>query len=196
VHYEDRVYIKAREPIAPKSDSRSTAGLADESSDDDDEPLSPVVEVDDEVDDRSVKNVLGKPKKKETKPPPLLLYKATNLVLMNAGLATRVWNAVDKMAPGLVRYAEQKRIKTRYYTDANERFAPRRIDCCGVLNDILLTMQEHSLQHPPDSVKGKMFGYTLDLIRGPGIVGSMIPLEAIRFGHSLDKITYKFGRND
>ena len=202
VHYEKHVYIKARERIVPKpdlGDVRDMGGVDEDSNsdndDDDEEYLSPVDEEEEDDDDGTVKNVLGKEKKTATKPPPLLLYKATNLVLMNTALAARVWRAVDKMAPGLVKYAEQERIKTRYYTSADDRFAPRRIDCCGVLNDILLTMQEHSLQHPPDSAKGKMLNWTIELIARPELVSGMVPQEAIEFGHTLDKITYTFGRS-
>lgn len=202
VHLREQVYIKARERIVPKParDGVSETNGVDEDSnsddDDDEEPLSPVDEEKEDDDDGTIKNVLGKEKKAATKPPPLLLYKATNLVLMNAGLAARVWRAVEKMAPGLVKYAENDRIKTRYYTHENGRFTPRRIDCCGVLNDILLTMQEHSLQHPSDSAKGKMFNWTIELIARPELVSGMVPQEAIEFGHSLNKITYLFGRND
>jgi hypothetical protein len=41
-----------------------------------------------------------------------------------------------------------------------------------------------------------MFNWTIELIARPELVSGMVPQEAINFGHSLDKITYLFGRND
>jgi hypothetical protein len=221
IHLEKRVCIKARVPNIPKpkarmpkapkhKDVRFIGGLDEDSSDEDDkedtlreeDTLHEEEEEEDEDGDSPAQdgiiNVFGKQTKKSTALP-LLLYKATNLVLMNTGLATRVWWAIDKMTPELVKYAERKNITThRYFTVGADGveidFAPKCINCCGVLNDILLTIQDHSLKHPPDSAKGKLFNWTIELIVNPALASRLVPPETIAFGHSLMKITYRFGR--
>ena len=126
--------------------------------------------------------------------PPLLLYKATNLVLMNHGLSSRAWNAIAKMTPGLLKAAEDDTIDTGYKLSDGKEFHVKRIDCCGVLNDVLLTIQKNSLQHPADSAKGKLFNWTIELIANPSFAGQLVPAETIEFGRSLSKLLYLYGR--
>ena len=136
----------------------------------------------------------SKDAKRKRTAPPLLLYKATNLVLMNHGLALRAWDAVEKIAPGLVKAAKVDIIETGYKLDDGTVFNVRRIDCCGVLNDILLTIQHNSLQHSADSAKGKLFNWTIELIANPSFAGQLVPAETIEFGRSLSKLLYLYGR--
>jgi hypothetical protein len=176
------VRINARERI--------TEGL-----DEDDEE-----EDEDEPDTRTTSGIrvkytsVSKGMKRRRTAPPLLLYKATNLVLMNHGLASRAWSAIGKMTPGLLKAAEADIIETGYKLDDGTVFNVRRIDCCGVLNDILLTIQHNSLQHPADSAKGKLFNWTIELIANPSFAGQLVPAETIEFGRSLSKLLYLYGR--
>lgn len=173
-------------------DKRTTEGLDGIEEDEEED--------EDESDTRTTSGVrvkytsASKDAKRKRTAPPLLLYKATNLVLMNHGLASRAWSAIGKMAPGLLKAAEVDIIETGYKLDDGTVFDVRRIDCCGVLNDILFTIQHNSLQHPADSAKGKLFNWVVELIANPSFAGQLVPAETIEFGCSLSKLLYLYGR--
>jgi hypothetical protein len=138
-------------------------------------------------------------------PPPLLLYTATSMMLMSSDLAQRAWSAIDYMAPGLAFDAVNHKIvkssdkwavvQINPQTDSNglQDGQFRRMECCGVLNDILLTIQEESDKYDQNSPKGRLFNLTLELIANPS-ASRFIAKETVEFGATLNKILYLFGR--
>jgi hypothetical protein len=138
-------------------------------------------------------------------PPPLLLYTATSMMLMSSDLAQRAWSAIDYMAPGLAFDAVNHKIvksgdewdvvQINPQTDSNglQNGQFWRMECCGVLNDILLTMQEESDKYDQNSPKGRLFNLTLELIANPS-ASRFIAKETVEFGATLSSISYLFGR--
>ena len=137
--------------------------------------------------------------------PPLLLYTATSMMLMSSDLAQRAWSAIDYMAPGLAFDAVNHKIVKSGDEWAAEQINPQtdsnglpngqfgRMECCGVLNDILLTIQEESDKYDQNSPKGRLFNLTLELIANPS-ASRFIAKETIEFGATLSTISYLFGR--
>lgn len=138
----------------------------------------------------------GKEEAEEDKklPPPILLYRATNLVLMDKNFSDRVWYALGFIAPQLVHLAETTAIPTEILTEEEDPFLPLRIDCCGVANDIMLTLQDHSEQHPTGSANGKLYDMTLELIENFGLACTIIDPKTLEFGRSLTQLLYLYGR--
>jgi hypothetical protein len=107
---------------------------------------------------------------------PTLLYQCTNLKIMRPDFALNVWGAVRYLVPGLY---------DAVFQDGSTAW-------CGIINDVLLTIQEYSLSVDPEHEHSKTLVRVLAVAEKPSsavfLAGYQVPKE------KLNLIRYKFGR--